>query len=154
MSKLRNRLPWTAIAAAMIVGALATPVLAAAAWQGQQLDASFAIDTAQAKAEIPMDVAASAITFRPASVTIDDNPKKSTKTLHLKLKFRNQSDTDYYLYTTANLLDADGKVIASQSQKAKADDDDNGSVSFKFKLKYADAERVKKCGLRFGLEKE
>jgi hypothetical protein len=154
MSNSRIRVPWTAIVAAIIVGTLATPALGAAAWQGQQLDTTIPIDTAQAKAEIPLDIAASAIAFKPAAVTVEDNPKKSTKTVQIKLKFRNESDKDYYMYATANLLDADGKAIATQSTKEKADDDDNGSVSFKFKLKYADAERVKKCGLRFGLEKE
>jgi hypothetical protein len=152
--KTRIRVLWVAVAAAFVLGTLATPALAKAAWQGLQLDASIAIDTAQAKAEIPMEIDASAFAFKPVLVTVEDHPKKSAKTLHIKLTLRNQSEKDYYMYATANLLDAEAKIVATKNKKVKADDHDNASVSFEFKLSYADAARVKKCGFRFAFEKE
>ncbi len=153
MRNLSVRAPWAALASVVLAGALATPALGAA-FQGAQEEGSFPLDLTLAKAEIPLDIGASAISFRPVSVTVADNPKKSRKTLRLKLGFRNSSDRDYFMYATATLLDADGRSLVIKSKKVKADDDDNASVSFKFKLTYAEAERVKKCGFKYALEKD
>ena len=154
MTNLRIRVSWVAVAAAILAGTVATPALGSAAFQGMQIDGSIPIDMTQMKAAVPLEIAASAIAFQPVEVTLEDNPKKSEKTVHLKLKYRNSSDRDYFMYSTANLLDAGGQVIATKSKKTKADDDDNASVSFKFKLPYAAAERVKKVAFKFALEKD
>jgi hypothetical protein len=154
MTNHRNRVPWIAIAAAILAGAVATPVLGSAPFQGMQIEGGIPIDMTQMKAAVPLEIAASAIAFQPVDVTIEDDPKKSEKTVHLKLKYRNSSDRDYFMYSTANLLDATGQVVVTKSKKTKADDDDNASVSFKFKLPYASAERVKKVGFKFALEKD
>ncbi len=150
----RTRSPRSALAIAVLVCAVATPLMGAAAWQGLQLESSFPIDTQQARADVTLDVAASAFVFDPVVLTIEDKPKKAKKVIELRIRLKNNSDRDYYVYATANLFDADGKPIASRSDKAKADDYDRARLAIRFQLPYSDAERVKRCDLRFAFEKE
>jgi hypothetical protein len=145
---------WAVIAIATVLGAVATPLLGAAAWQGLQLDSTMPIDTQQARSEVALDLSASAFTFDPVVVTIEDKAKKAKKIVGIKLKLRNNSDKDYFVYATATLVDAEGKTIASKSEKEKADDEDSAHLGFKFELPYADIARLKSCKLHFAFEKE
>ena len=154
MSNARVRVPWITVAAAVVAVSIATPLLGAAAWQGLQLESSIPIDTGQPKAEVALDVEASAFAFDPVVVTIDDRPKKSTKIVEIRIRLQNNSEKDYYAYATAILLDAQGQVIASRSDDEKADDHDHAVLTFGFRLPYADAERAKTCKFRFAFEKE
>jgi hypothetical protein len=148
------RVPWAALAVAILAGSVATPLMGAAAWQGLQLETGVPVDVKQARAEVTLDIAPSAFTFDPVVVTVEDNAKKAKKTIGLEIGLRNNSDRDYYAYLTATLVDADGKSIVAKSEKEKADDDDHATVHLKFKLTYAEAERVKSCKLSIAFEKE
>ena len=154
MSKCRIRAPWAALAAAVLAFALATPLLGAAPWQGKQIESGVPIDVTKARAELVLEVEPTAFTFDPVIVTVDDKPKSAKKVIGIRIRLKNNSDRDYYVYATATLLDADGKPIVSKSKTKKADDYDHAKIGLEFRLPSADAERVKRCKLQFAFEKE
>ncbi len=150
----RTRVSWIVLALALVFGAAATPLHGAAAWQGLQIETGVSLDLQRAQSQVVLDLPASAFSFDPVAVSVDDNPKKSTKAVAMKFKVTNNSDKDYFVYATATLVDAEGKTLASQDAKEKVDDEDDAHFKIKFKLSYAEIERVKTCKLRFAFEKE
>ncbi|MBP7145989.1 MAG: hypothetical protein KBD01_00480 [Acidobacteria bacterium] len=150
MRNARIRVPWGVLCTVVVMGLLATVVVMAAPWQGLQTETKIEIDVAKPESAVPLDLEPSAFTFEPVKVTV--HRSKNTAKISLRVKFRNSSDRDYLMYGTANLLDADGKLLATKSKTEEADDDDNQVVTFRFRLPHAEADRVKACGFKFAFE--
>ncbi len=154
MENPRPRASWAPLALAVLVGATATLMLGAAAWQGLKIETSVPLDLTKARSEIVLDIPPSAFAFEPVIVSVTDKPKKARKVVEMRFRSKNGSDRDYYVYATALLVDAEDKPVATQSTRKKLDDNKSGRYEVKFELPYPALDRVKTCKLKFAFEKE